>query len=78
MTRQPKTFVKDVRLKVALYFALLILGLAVFLGIGPSVASNLSYGWFEFLAIAYFLLLTIAAASGELYRNRFWKQLLKS
>jgi hypothetical protein len=77
MSPGPKTFVKDWRLKLALYFALLVPGLIVFLAIGPSIASSLPFGWFEFLAIAYFLVLTITAVTGELYRNRFWKQIFK-
>ena len=76
MAPKPKTFVKGWRMKLALYFAILIPGMIVFLGIGPSIGSVLPYGWFEFLATGYFLVLTFVAATGELYRNRFWKQLL--
>ena len=78
MAPKPKIFVRDWRLKLIFYFSLLAVGLVAFLGIGPSLASNLPYDWFEFLAIVYLLCLTFAALTGELFRNRFWKQLLKS
>ncbi|TMI33253.1 hypothetical protein E6H27_03835 [Candidatus Bathyarchaeota archaeon] len=78
MTPKPKTYVRDARAKLLIYVVLLVPVLYMFLVSMPPMAPALSYGWFAFPALVYGLVLTFVAATGELYTNRFWKEILRS